>query len=150
MLTAIQWLTLKWFIFNAMRISPQLKIFIYIYPRDKVEGPWESANGWNFKLQIQGEVLGMALWAASKQTKLLQALPIYAVLAGFFVLILVALQPECQREWPASPQHGNLLYVDHSEGNNPTLLNLPHSMPLKSSILSHEDEITSNCLPSKL
>lgn len=75
-LTAIQWLTLKWLIFNAMRISPQLKIFIYIYPRDKVEGPWESANGWNFKLQIQGEVLGMALWVASKQTKLLQALPI--------------------------------------------------------------------------
>lgn len=96
---AVELLTFKWLILCEFYLNFLMKK-ISLIPK----GQGRGNNSRNFKPQIWGEIFGIV----SKQTHWPKVLAIYTVPAGFFVLILLVLQLESQRQCSASLQLGRL------------------------------------------
>ena len=98
-LAAVELLTFKWLILCEFYLN-----FFNEKNLTYTQRQGRGNNSWNFKPQIWGEIFGIV----SKQTHWPKVLAIYTVPAGFFVLIHLVLQLECQRQCSASLQLGRL------------------------------------------
>lgn len=125
-----------------MWISPQFlwKISFIHKGQGRGSNREEQLSG-DFKLQSWGEISGhVSKHTGQKPWHFTQSQRVFLFWFSWFF------------SWNArdsAPQAHNLAAswgTDHLEWHLPTLLNLPHSVPLTSPILSHGDEIPSRCL----
>lgn len=79
-----------------------LKTISFIY-QGQGRGTLGEGQWLEFQASKLGRDLWEALWVASKRGNQLSVLVTYTAPASFFVLMLIALQLECQRGWFYKP-----------------------------------------------